>query len=160
VTVVDFQWPATAAVGLAWRPTPQWLLAADVKRIFWADVMDRFRMTYTSPVYGSLQVAMRQEWDDQTVYQLGAAYQVTSALVMRAGANLSDNPIPDAWVHPLFPAIIEDHYSVGLGYGFDSGGELNFSFTHAPEVAVTNTSTGMRIRHGQTAWQLMYSWRY
>ncbi|HEM46117.1 MAG TPA: aromatic hydrocarbon degradation protein, partial [Alphaproteobacteria bacterium] len=159
VAVRDFQWPATAALGVAWRPTPAWLLAADVKRIFWADVLERFRMTYISPTFGALDVEMQQDWNDQTVYQLGAAYQLTSALILRAGVNLSDNPIPDAWVHPLFPAIIEDHYALGLGYRF-AGGELNFSLTHAPEVAVTNTLTGLRMSHSQTSWQLMYSWRY
>lgn len=160
VKVRDFQWPAIAALGLAWRPQERWLLAADVKRIFWADVMEKFRMTYTSSTYGDLEVEMRQDWDDQTVFNLGVAYQATRQLVLRAGANLADNPIPDAFVNPLFPAIIENHYSAGFGYRFDGGGELNFSITHAPEVTVTNSSDGTRISHSQNAWQLMYTWRY
>lgn len=160
VKVRDFQWPAMAALGVSWQPTDRWLLAADVKRIFWEDVMEKFRMTYTSSTYGDLEMEMGQQWKDQTVLNLGVAYQANRSLVLRAGANLSDNPIPDAYVNPLFPAIIENHYSVGFGYRFEAGGELNFAYTHAPEVTVTNSSNGTRISHSQDAWQLMYSWRY
>ncbi len=160
VKVRNFQWPASAALGFAWRPSARVLLAGDVERVFWADVMDRFRMTYHSANYGNLDVEMQQDWSDQTVLHVGAAFQATKALVLRVGANRADNPIPDAWVNPLFPAIIENHYSLGFGYRFDGGGELNFSYTYAPEVSVTNSYTGTRISHAQDAWQLMYSWRY
>lgn len=160
VKVRDFQWPAMAALGLSWQPADRWLLAADIKRIFWEDVMEKVRMTYDSSTYGELEVEMRQAWKDQTVLNLGVAYQATRALVLRTGANLSENPIPDTYLNPLFPAIIENHYSVGFGYRFDGGGELNFSYTHAPEVTAINSVDGTRIRHSQDAWQLMYSWRY
>jgi long-chain fatty acid transport protein len=37
MTVIDFQWPAMTAVGLSWQATPSLLLAADIKRMGWAD---------------------------------------------------------------------------------------------------------------------------
>ena len=38
---------------------------------------------------------MTQEWDDQTVIALGAAYMANEQTTIRFGYNHSDNPVPD-----------------------------------------------------------------
>jgi long-chain fatty acid transport protein len=85
---------------------------------------------------------------------------VNDAVTVRAGANLASNPIPDKYVHPLFPATIENHYTVGLGYKISDASEVNASLAYAPEVSVTNSNTDTEINHSQTNWQLMYSHRF
>ena len=161
ITVRDFQWPETYGLGVSVQATPALLIAADVKRIGWKDVMKDFTMTY-SAMGDSVTFALPQNWDDQTVFQIGGAYKVNDKLTLRAGANLADNPIPSAYMHYLFPAIVEDHYTLGLGYAFDKDNEVNFSLQHAPEVKQTNTGTmpGVTVAHSQTSWQLMYSKRF
>jgi long-chain fatty acid transport protein len=160
ITVVDFQWPAMLAVGAAWQATPQLLVAADVKSIQWSDVMKDFKMRFDSAgMGGSVSFALPQNWDDQTVINVGAAYAVNAALVLRAGYNHGSNPIPDAYVNPLFPATVEDHWTFGLGYRFSPASEFNGSFTYAPEAKVVN-GQGITIKHSQTNFQLMYSYRF
>jgi long-chain fatty acid transport protein len=165
ITVVDFQWPSTAAVGMAWQVTPAVLLAADFKRIGWSSVMKDFRMRYdsagtTNPgLSGSVSFALPQNWEDEDVINLGIAWAVNEALTLRAGANLTDNPIPDAYVNPLFPATVEEHYTLGFGYRFGPVHELNASMTIAPESKVTN-SQGVVITHEQMNFQFMYSYRF
>jgi long-chain fatty acid transport protein len=162
MTVVDFQWPSMTAVGAAWQATPTVLLAADLKRIGWKSVMKDFRMRFDSvaaPFDGSVSFALPQNWKDQTVTSLGIAWQTTPTLTLRAGINLASNPIPDATVNPLFPATVEDHYTLGLGWRFSPASEVNASLTLAPSVAVTS-GQGVRIEHAQTNVQLMYSHRF
>lgn len=160
ITVVDFQWPSMAALGAAWQVTPAVLLAADYKRIGWSDVMKDFRMRYDSAgMGGSVSFALPQNWEDEDVISLGIAWAVNEALTLRAGANLTDNPIPDAYVNPLFPATVEDHYTLGFGYRFGLAHELNASMTIAPEVEVTN-GQGVVITHEQMNFQFMYSYRF
>jgi long-chain fatty acid transport protein len=160
ITVVDFQWPATLAAGLSWQATPQLLVAADVKRIQWSDVMSNFRLRYDSATMGgSVSFALPQNWKDQTVTNLGVAYQLNPQLVLRAGVNLSSNPIPSAYVNPLFPATEKSHAMLGLGYKVSDASEINASLTVAPESSVTNGS-GVVITHKQTNVQLMYSYRF
>jgi long-chain fatty acid transport protein len=165
ITVVDFQWPTMAAVGLAWQATPALLVAADVKRIGWSDVMQSFKMRYDSAgIGGSVSFAMPQNWKDQTVTNLGVAFTATPQLTLRAGVNLSDNPIPNTYVNPLFPATVKNHYTLGLGYAFAPAHELNVSLTYAPEVSVSTPATpampSVTIKHKQTNLQLMYSARF
>lgn len=160
ITVVDFQWPATTALGVAWQATPALLVAADVKRIQWSDVMQNFRLRYDSAgMGGSVSFALPQNWDDQTVFNIGVAYAVNSQLTIRAGANLGDNPVPAAFVHPLFPATVEKHWTMGLGYKFSPVSEFNGSVTVVPTTTVTN-GMGVTVTHKQTNVQLMYSHRF
>jgi long-chain fatty acid transport protein len=159
IKIKDFQWPATMAAGFAFTPADRWMIAGDVKVLKWSDVMKDFTMEFTPDGMSGQKatIKMYQDWDDQTVYSLGASYMATDALTLRLGANVANNPIPDDYVHPLFPATIENHYTAGLGYMFSKTSALNFSATYAPEVSVKNANTGVKITHSQTNWQLMYS---
>ncbi len=161
VTVKDFQWPEMFAAGLSWQASDALMVVADVKQIQWANVMKDFKMTFTANSSfggGTLDVTLPQNWKDQTVFQLGAAYKFTPAFTGRIGANLASNPIPDSYVNPLFPAIIENHYTLGAGYAFNKAQDVNFSYVYAPEVKV-NSPSG-QITHSQSNWQLMYSHRF
>jgi long-chain fatty acid transport protein len=162
IKIKDFQWPSTYGFGVAYQASDRLMVAADVKRINWSEVMEDFKMTFESDM-GDLDAVMFQDWDDQTVYQLGLGFKATDTLTVRAGANISDNPIPDNTVHYLFPAIIENHYTVGLGYDIPNNGDLNFSISYAPEVKVTgdgDANDGLEISHSQLNYQLMYSHRF
>lgn len=160
MTVVDFQWPAMSAVGLSWQATPGLLVAADIKRLGWASVMKDFRLRYDSAgMGGSVSFALPQNWKNQTVVSLGLAYAVSPQFTLRAGLNRADNPIPDAYVNPLFPATVESHYTLGMGYRFAPEHEFNLSLTLAPEKSVTN-GMGVVVTHKQTNAQLMYSYRF
>lgn len=160
MTVVDFQWPATTAIGVAWRAMPGLLVAADVKRIGWASVMKDFRMRYDSVgLGGSVDFALPQNWKDQTVVNLGLAYSVNNAFTLRAGYNRGNNPIPAAFVNPLFPATVENHYTLGVGYRFTPASDFNASLTVAPNTSVTNAD-GVVIDHKQMNLQLMYTHRF
>jgi len=70
-------------------------------------------------------------------------------------------------VNYLWPAIEEDHYTVGFGYAFSKQSQVNFALSYVPEVSVTGSGSampmgngGMLIEHSQTNWQLMYSYTF
>lgn len=160
MTVIDFQMPSVFAVGASWQAQPSLLLAADIKYIGWADSMKSFKMRYDSSMgNGSVSFAMPQNWKDQTVLNLGMAWKANEQLTLRAGLNLADNPIPDAYVNPLFPATVKSHVTLGMGYKVSEAGDFNASLTLAPSETVTSGS-GVTISHGQTNLQVMYSHRF
>lgn len=168
IKIKNFQWPATYALGLSFQATDKLMLAADVKVINWSAVMKDFKMSFTAtgntgPAAGfndtTMDAVLFQNWKDQTVTQIGGAYKVTDATVVRAGLNIANNPIPNSTTHYLFPATIENHLTLGVGHSFSKADSVDFSLTHAPEVKVTN-GLGMTIKHAQTNWQLMYSHRF
>lgn len=164
IKVRDFQWPETYGIGVAWNANKQLLVAADVKVIGWKSVMKDFKMTYEGPVApapgsNTIDFAMAQNWKDQTVFELGAAYLFTPEFTGRIGVNLANNPIPDADLNYLFPAIIENSYTLGAGYAFSKASSIDFSFAYAPEVKQT-AGNGMTTTHSQMNEQIMYSYRF
>lgn len=160
ITVIDFQMPAVFAIGASWQANPSLLLAADLKSIGWADSMQSFKMRYDSAqMGGSVSFAMPQNWEDQTVLNLGMAWKANDQLTLRAGLNLAANPVPDMYVNPLFPAIEQNHVTLGMGYKVSAAGDFNASLTLAPSVSV-NSGSGPAISHSQRNMQLMYSHRF
>jgi long-chain fatty acid transport protein len=169
VSVKNFQWPATYGVGVAFQATDALMLVADYKRIGWKDVMKDFKLSFTanSGLGGMIaglsstvmDATLYQNWDDQNVYQLGAAYKVNSALVVRAGVNVANNPVPDAYMNPLFPAIAKTNLSGGFGYAFSKESTIDVSFATVPKTTATN-GAGVSVDFGGTSGQFLYSYRY
>ncbi len=167
ITVIDFQMPAVLAVGGSWKVSPGVMLAADIKHIGWSEVMDNFRMRLDTSI-GSVLFEIPQKWKDQTVLNLGVAWAATEALTLRAGLNLADNPVPDQYVHPLFPAIEKNHVTLGFGYHLSKNDTFNASWSHVPTVTVTNPGNPgipgkpetytppIAISHGQNNLQFNY----
>ncbi len=159
LTVLDFQMPATLAIGMAFKSSPALTLVADVKRVEWSKVMRQFSMSYTSAgMGGSVSFAMPQNWVDQTVVSVGAAYRVNDVLTLRGGLNMASNPIPKEMTNPLFPAIVEDHMTLGASYQLSKQWQLDAAMSHAGKVTVTTPSAS--ISHSQNNWQLLASYRY
>jgi long-chain fatty acid transport protein len=167
--VVNFQWPETYGLGVAYQVNSQLLLAADYKRINWSKVMKDFNMHFTASgnsgmlagINGTfMDATLYQNWEDQDVIMLGGSFRVDDALTLRAGVNIADNPIPDAYMNPLFPAIVKSHVMAGVGYGFSKTSGVDFAFSYAPKVTVTNPNMGVTTSHSQTNWQLMYGYRF
>jgi long-chain fatty acid transport protein len=164
ISVNDFEWPSMYGVGVAFAPVKKLTLVADVKMINWSEVMDSFKMTFTAdsdqPFAGQVMDAeLYQQWDDQIVYSVGAAYQVTSSLVLRAGLNRGDNPIPNQYLNALFPAVEQNHATAGAGYLINKSTMVNLSMTYAPEfkpTAGSGVSTGMSQINGQLMVSYMY----
>ena len=170
ISVNNFQFPAQFGLGMSYKQD-KWMVAADVKVIQWEDVMDSFRMTFTAdatqanPLAAgfagtSMNVEMFQNWEDQTVIQVGGAYKVTSDTTVRGGVNSSSNPVPDATLNPLFPATPTVHYTLGVGHKLSKKSGVDFSLTIVPEVADTNPNSGITTTHAQTNWQLMYTQKF
>ncbi|MBS3935987.1 MAG: outer membrane protein transport protein [Sulfuritalea sp.] len=162
LSVIDFQWPETYGLGLAYQASDKLLIAADYKRINWADVMKNLRMHFVADGgLGTMDATLYQNWKNQDVFMIGASYKYSPALTLRAGVNLASNPIPDNYLNYLFPATIKDHYALGFGYAFSQAASIDFSYTYAPEVSVTNSVMGIKTTHGQSNnWQFMYSHRF
>jgi long-chain fatty acid transport protein len=153
--VEGFDMPPVLALGLAWQANDRLMVAADVKDVMWGSSMN----TVTIYNNGAPVAPFQQDWDDQIVLALGLSYKFTDALTGRIGYNHGKSPIPEQFVNYLWPAIVEDHYTAGIGYAFSKQSDLNFALSVAPEVSVIGAG-GMLIEHSQVNWQLMYSRKY
>ena len=160
MVIHDFQMPSNWALGVSWSANSKLQWVADVKRIGWANAMKDFSMTFESAP-GNVSFTLPQNWKDQTVVSLGGAYKLDPDWTVRAGYSHSSNPVPDATVHPLFPAIVKDHYTTGLSYQIGKSMTLDAAVSHAPKVTVNAAMLGgAPITHSQTNYQVLLGIRY
>ncbi|MGV6815812.1 MAG: OmpP1/FadL family transporter [Thiotrichales bacterium] len=167
VDVIDFQWPATLGFGGAYKVNDQWMIAGDIRQLFWSDVMAEFKVKFTADAVQAnpaaagfagtdVTASFTQDWDDQTVISLGGQYKPTDKLALRAGANLASNPVPDQYLNALFPAITENHFTAGVGYAFSPASKVGFAVSVAPEVEQTNSQNNVTSTHSQTTFRFNY----
>jgi|GEM_PF-1889030 len=89
-------------------------------------------------------------WDDQYVLKAGLEYGATDKLTLRAGFNYGESPIQGgnqtgngsdaAFANYPFPAISEQHITVGLGYKMDKNMTVNAYYLYSPEACQTATT--------------------
>ncbi|WP_456397065.1 OmpP1/FadL family transporter [Desulfurobacterium sp.] len=144
--------PQEVAAGVGVKPVDGLKLGFDVRWINWAGA-DGYKQ------FG---------WNNQVVYAVGAQYQATEALTLRAGFNYAKSPLDDVsaasnaaptiTVPDLaasfneyqigvmnalgFPAITETHITLGAGYKVNEHFTVNVAYVHAFEgdFKVTDTA--------------------
>jgi long-chain fatty acid transport protein len=170
--VEGFTFAGQAGVGFAVRPTRHWVLALDVKRIFWDDAIDTIEVRAKDPdVQGAppeIVLPFVFDWQDQWVFALGGDYRMNDRVTLRAGYNYGENPVPDATLTPLFPATVEHHLTVGASW-LKGSRVFELALERAFESDRTNDNTdpavnpfgpGARVSHDQWTLSFGVSWSW
>ena len=141
----DFDVPANYGVGLAVKATPALTLAADLERIEYSDV--RAINNPLLPNFGVAQLGTNGGagfgWRDVTVTKLGASYQYSDSLTLRAGYNHSTQPIPksETFFNILAPGVVQDHLTLGATWTLSDKSELSMAYMHAFENSVKGANS-------------------
>jgi long-chain fatty acid transport protein len=146
----ELEQPAELGVGVDWR-YENLSLTADYRNIYW----------------GEAKGYKNFNWENQSVYALGAEYKIDD-LSLRCGYNYGKNPIKakndatpivgtssptnptngdviNTFNHVMFPAITEQHYTLGAGYQFNNAVSADVALIYArgPEVTVDAPTVGL-----------------
>jgi long-chain fatty acid transport protein len=112
-----FDVPTSYGAGIAVHPTERLTLAADVKRIEYSGVGSVGNPL--SPLFAGVPFGATDGpgfgWEDITVFKIGADYDVSDRLTVRAGYGRSENPVPssETFLNILAPGVVQDHFTVG-----------------------------------------------
>jgi long-chain fatty acid transport protein len=130
-----FDIPATYALGAAWKSSERLTLAADWQHIEYGSIK-----SIANPLSNLLSgnaLGTRYGggfgWRDIDVIKLGAIYQYSEQLTLRAGVSRADQPVPasETFFNILAPGTIRDHVSAGASWKTTGGSEWSLSYTHA-----------------------------
>ncbi len=140
---VEMAWPQSIDFSLSYAPLKTTTIYADVKWINWKTAMKDFKMTMKSGdnnnvnlMMGGDEVVMVMplEWEDQVVIALGVQHQFNDMFSARVGYNYGSNPVPTETLMPLFPAIVEQHITAGVGIAPTKDLAFDLGFEFVPEV--------------------------
>ncbi len=112
----DFDVPASWGVGISVKPVPSLTVGADFKRIEYRGV------GAVGNSIAALDVAPFGAkdgpgfgWRDISVFKVGAIYDASARLTLRAGYGRSGNPVPsgETLFNVVSPGIVQDHFTLG-----------------------------------------------
>jgi long-chain fatty acid transport protein len=156
---LDIESPQAFKLGVAYEPNSRWLFEVNTKWYDW-DGADGYKD------FG---------WDDQWVFALGAQWKPIDKWTFRLGYNYGESPlkanngfnpngldptntvdvqgaaVPTPAYEALrvlgFPAIVEQHFTGGVGYNITDTIILNLALMYAPEETLSQTSAGNAITY-------------
>lgn len=151
----DFDVPPTLVVGSAFKVSPTFTLALDVQKIFYSQVKAIGNPADLIFMPGATLLGTDNGlgfgWDDMTVVKFGMQWEYTPDLTLRAGYSHANQAIPNtqALFGILAPAVVRDHFTLGLGKKITNDSEVNVSLMYAPNEHVygSNPNTGPQTGH-------------
>ena len=150
----DFDIPENYSLGLAFKANPQLTLSADYKRINYSKVASVGNSSKIpgagAGLLGAGSGSIGFGWEDVNVFKLGVEYQWSSQLLLRAGYNVTDNPVSANHVtfNILAPGVVEDHLTLGFTYALGGGSEITMAYMHAFKNSVTGPSNNPNFPTG------------
>ncbi len=144
----DFDVPATATIGVAWKASNAVTLALDVQRIWYGDIdaigngiLPAFGQCMMGQVSSCLggDNGVGFGWDDITTIKLGAKWEAANDWTWRVGYSVGDQPIPSSEVffNILAPGVMRKHITAGFTKKFDNGKQaIHFAAMYAPSESV------------------------
>ena len=148
-----FDLPDSLNLGIAFKASPAWTIAADYQRINYSGIRSIANASTTAAdgpagttggVFNSLGCDSCRGfgWSSVNVFKIGAEYQYNPNLILRAGYNHSDNPIQarDVTFNMLAPGVVKDHATLGFTYALSKDSELTMAYMHAFKNSVSGPS--------------------
>jgi long-chain fatty acid transport protein len=139
-----FDMPENFSLGIAFKATPKWTLAADYQRINYSGIKSVANASTTGAdgppgTFGGAANSLGCDscrgfgWSSVNVLKLGAEYQYNPNLILRAGYNHTNNPIQgrDVTFNMIAPGVIKDHATLGFTYNVSKDSELTMAYMHA-----------------------------
>ena len=87
-------------------------------------------------------------WSDQIVFAIGAEYDlVPDQWKLRAGYNYGKAPLDEAraFENIAFPALVEHHFTAGVGWSPMENLWVNLGGMYAPEVRISGSNMSQAI---------------
>jgi len=163
--------PASYGVGIAVTPTEKVVIEFDTKYVDWANA-DGYKDF---------------DWKGQWVFGIGAQYMPSTKLALRIGYNYGQSPVeehngwdpsgvstvqgksvPTMGYEMLrvigFPAVVEHHLTLGIGYQIAENVRMNLGFIHAFENTIDETSAGGAINLksdlSENSYDMSFAWAF
>lgn len=164
IKIRDFQMPAVLALGMSHRFNDEWLFAADVSQVFWKDAMKDINVGFVADGGGNIDILLPQNYKDQTILALGAAYH-TGNWTLRAGARFASQALRSDLLFAVIPATPKKHLSGGFSYELSKASMVSLAYSHAfketmDNSSLPNTSAPIDSSHSQDNLVVGYTHRF
>ncbi|MBI5474664.1 MAG: outer membrane protein transport protein [Ignavibacteriae bacterium] len=138
---VKMKFPQSVGFGGMFNLSDGFRLGFDFEWINWKNAFDKMSISMKNGANvninrmmgssGSLNVDFPMNWEDAYTTRIGFEVDPSSVLTLRVGGAFGTNPVPNETVFPVFPAIVENHFTAGLTYKLSPTFAIHGAFEHA-----------------------------
>jgi len=105
--------PAELGVGFSFKPIDKILVAIDYNYTYW-DIYKELKIVFDSK---DLPPSISEKnYHNTSTIRIGAEYQATGNLFIRAGYYLDESPLSKGHLSPETPSLTTDNFTFGVGY--------------------------------------------
>lgn len=161
IAIRDFQMPASLSLGISHQVDAQWLVTADLSRVFWKKAMEDIDVGFVANGGGNLNILLPQNYRDQTIVALGTAYR-TGNWTLRGGARVASTVLRPELLFAVIPATPRKHVSAGFSYALSREDGVHVAYSHAfketmGNASLPNTAAPIDSSHAQDNLVLAYT---
>jgi long-chain fatty acid transport protein len=137
---LSFNQPCVLTGGVAVRPLEMLLVAMDVEWINWPATNGADKPAYSQNSSGAMPWNMN--WSSQVVFKLGVQVTPLDWLDLRAGYNYGKMPLDAsrAFENIAFPAVAENHVTLGAGFRIGKHVAVNVGGMYAPSASISGSN--------------------
>lgn len=166
----SFNIPENYTFGASIQATPNVVIALDYQHISYSAVPSIANPSNNAAALGSAN-GPGFGWGDVNATKLGIQWQASTALTVRAGINVGDNPVKsrDVTFNILAPGVVTTHYTLGATYALSPTSEITAAYMLAPSNSVSGSSLfngigfpagNETIKMNQQSIGVQYGWRW
>lgn len=146
---VGMKLPMSIGYGMSYQATEKLKVALDAEWVNWAKAFDKMEIKLTNgssanvnKMIGSpdFNIDFPLKWKNTFIVKVGGEYDITKQFTMRLGYAYGSNPVPDATVFPVFPAVVISHVTLGGSFRINDKISLNAAVETALNNKVTATN--------------------
>ena len=144
---VDLAFPQSLGFGLSYAATDCLQLGMDIEWLGWAKAFDKMTLNLSNgnnaninkmlDNSGTFSLDFPMNWKNSLLVKVGGEYKASKALSLRLGYAYGSNPVPESTVFPVFPAVVEQHVTVGASYKVSTPLTVHAAFETALNKSVT-----------------------
>lgn len=142
----DFDIPASAGAGVAFKPVSNLTLTGAYKHIWYSKVnsIGNPGTNFFLPAAFGANNGPGFGWKDVDVFSVGATYDVNEKLTVRAGYSYNTAPIKstDVTFNILAPAVVQHHFTGGASIKLSDNLTLDLAGMVAPSKKVSGVDMG------------------
>jgi long-chain fatty acid transport protein len=150
---VDLKFPQSFGFGTSYVISNSLKIAADLEWINWANAFDKMTIKLSNGANpninrmlgntGTFNLDFPMNWKNSVVVKLGGEYSINSDLIVRLGYVYGGNPVPETTIFPIFPAIVENHLTIGASYKVSAPLTINAAFEMALNKSLTASNPSL-----------------
>ncbi|MDP3683386.1 MAG: outer membrane protein transport protein, partial [Ignavibacteria bacterium] len=134
----ELKLPQMIGFGASYKPSDKLSLALDLQWANWKKAFDKMSISLSNGNNanintmlgndGNFTLDFPMDWKDAVMVRLGAEYVLNEDVTLRGGYAYGSNPVPSSTVFPVFPAIVENHITVGGSYKLTGNFSVNAAY--------------------------------